>query len=512
MDQLHKRHGAHHHDNVKYGYIVFCASVVYALIIAIANFMYLKKWSSMDRPTNTSIWGRLRRVDLWWFHFGLWLIIVVGVAFFGIEHPIAHYATIAKRLGRLAYSLVPLDVLLVIRPSLLTTSYLEVVALHKWISRLIIVASFAHGLGYLVKWLLEGTFWSKFFKIDNLLGTAVLLPSIGLFVISMRPFRERLYRFFYLWHNFVIILFIVPMFWHARPGVFDFIFLLLVMLAFQIYKRLSGVYGVNNIKIVDQNSSSLQVLKVPKPLNYPTTWAPGAHLRLSHPMTNAKYWLFPSHPFTIASASDNRTLDLVVRKGFKFQVFSSLSYTLSSPSPSLPNLFFETARKVVILCGGSGISLGAPVFRELRRRSSAQAQLIWCVNNKDDTFVLGELGVSSLTEVYVTGNSTYPAGPSSLYHEQVDSLLNNQELVELQNLDQELLQSTQNDDQASKIDEVHLHNSGRPNLDEIFSDLISPDMNSNNWIVVCGPLTMIKEAKEWGRTNNVMVFHEHYGF
>lgn len=466
----------------------------------------------MDRPTNSSIWGRLRRVDLWWFHVGLWLAIVLGLAFFGIEHPIAHYATIAKRLGRLAYCLVPLDVLLVLRPSLLTTSYLEVVTLHKWISRLIIITSFAHGLGYVVKWFLEGTFWSKFFKIDNFLGAAVLLPSIGLLIISMRPIRERIYRFFYLWHNVIVFLFLVPMFWHARPGVLDFIFLLVVMLAFQIYQRLSGIYAVQNIQIVDQSSSTLQVLKIAKPFNYPSAWAPGSHLRLSYPISAAKYWLFPSHPYTIASASDNRTLDLIIRKGYNFQVYSSLSYSLSAPSASIPTLFFETAKKVVILCGGSGISLGAPVFRELRRRSSIQSQLIWCVSNSNDTFVLGELGLSSLTEVYVTGDSAFVNGPTTQLSEQIDSLLDNQELVELQNLDQELLVSSQNESPSSKMDEVHLHNTGRPNLDEIFSDLVSSGPDSNNWIVVCGPLTMIKEAKQWGLANKVLVFHEYYGF
>lgn len=512
MDQLDKRHGAHHHDNVKYGYIIFCASVFYALIIAIANFMFFKRWNSMDRPTHTSIWGRLRRVELWWFHVALWLLIVLGLAFFGVEHPIAHYVTIAKRLGRLAYCLVPLDVLLVLRPSLLTTSYLEVVTLHKWISRLIIVTSLAHGMGYLVKWFIEGTFWTKFSKIDNLLGAVVLLPSIGLLIVSMRPIREIIYRFFYLWHNVVVFLFLVPMIWHARPGVLDFIFLLVVMLAFQIYHRLSGVYGVKNIQIVDQSSSTLQVLKIPKPFNYPTAWAAGAHLRLSHPISDAKYWLYPSHPYTIASASDNRSLDLVVRKGHNFQVFSSLSYTLSAPSASLPNLFFETAKKVVILCGGSGISLGAPVFRELRRRSSIQSQLVWCVSNKNDIFVLAEVGLSSLTEVYVTGDSAFVDESAIQLSEQVDSLLNNQELIELQNLDQELVITSQNDDQPSKMDEVHLHNTGRPNMDEIFSDLVLSGLDSNNWIVVCGPPKMIKEAKQWGLANKVLVFHEHYGF
>lgn len=512
MDQLQKRHGAHHHDNVKYGYVIFCVSVLYALIIAFSNFMFMKRWNKRDSPPHSSIWGRLRSVERWWIHIVLWVAIIVGLTFFNIKEPIEQSLTIIKRLGRLAFCIVPLDVLLVIRPSLLTNSYLELITLHKWFSRVIIATSFAHGLGFCVKWILQGVFWSKVLAVKNFLGVLTIVPALALLVISARPVRERMYRLFYVWHNVVVVLFLVPMFWHARPGVSDFILLLVVMLAFQLYQKLSSVHAVGSIQIVDHGSSSLQMLRIQKPTYFPSTWLAGSHVRLSYPMSDVKYWLFSSHPYTIASIPEDRTIDLVVRKGLQFQVFSSLSYSLSNPHVSLPSLFFETAQNVVILCGGSGISLGAPLLRELQTRSNRSAKLVWCISNKNDLFVLNELNITLSVEVYVT-REVDRNELGKHFDEQADSLLTNDEAFEMRTLDQDLINSSadQADKLASSKEKIDLR-FGRPDLNSIFTNLVSTESSGNHWVIACGPQAMIDEASQWSRSQGVLFFSEHYGF
>lgn len=510
---LQTRHGAHHHDNLKYGYLLFCISVVYALLVALLEYFHLRRWSVSERHSSSSMWQSLRPQEKWWLHILVWLILVIVTAFFGLHDPIEHYLTIAKRLGRLAYSIIPLDMLLVLRPSLITHSYLELVTLHKWFLRLIIAAVLFHGAGFCLKWAMEGTFWSKASKLDNLLGEACLLAALVLSIISVRAIRQKIYRVFYVWHNVVVLLFLVPMYWHARPGVADFILVLVVMLGFQIYQRLSNVYGISNISIIELALSSLQVLKIQKPVNYPTEWVAGSHIRLSYPMTNYKYWLFPSHPYTIFSQRDDRAIELVVQKTSNFQVHSSLPYSISGPSVGLPIPFYETAKKVVILCGGSGISLGAPLFRELLTRAQSTCKLVWCVSNKSDTFVLNELRISEIVDVYIT--RTTPAtdeNSSSQLEDQSDSLLDYNEGVELRPLNMALDNIPQNDEQDPFSKDSKQIRYGRPDLNEIFSDLASPGANGNNWVVVCGPQSMIKAAKAWGNANKVLVFSEYYGF
>lgn len=510
--ELLARHGAHHHDNLKYGYILFCVSVGYSLLVALLEFLHVKRWSTSQSHPHNSLWQKLRPQNKWWLHILIWFAIVVAITFIGIHKPIENYATIAKRLGRLAYSLVPLDVCLVIRPSLLTNSYLELVTLHKWFLRLIILMVFFHGIGFCVKWLLEGTFWSKAAKLDNLLGELALCTALILSIISVRPIRTRIYRIFYAWHNFVVLLFLVPIYWHARPGVTDFILLLVAMLIFQFYQKVSGVYSVSNMTIIGLDSSSLQVLKLPKPINYPAHWLAGSHIRLSYPMTDYKYWLFPSHPYTIASNRDDPSIDLVVHKTSRFRVYSSSTYTLSGPSSGLPIPFYESAKKVVILCGGSGISLGAPLFRDLATRSPSSSKLVWCTSNLRDTFVLNELGLSQLAEVYITRGKNSKADNSGVPNEQSDSLLGNNEEIELRPLSGGLESSSDKAEQVHLFEKQENINYGRPDLDSIFSCLDSSEANDNNWIIVCGPESMINEATSWGKAKNVLVFSEYYGF
>lgn len=500
MDELLKRHGAHHNDNIKYGYIIFCVSVLYAVTLAIANYMFFKRWTSSGEIPHRSIWAKIRSTEKWMLNLLLWIIIVLILAFWKVHNPIEHFLVIVKRLGRLAFCLVPIDVLLVIRPSLITNSYLELITLHKWFLRLIIAMSALHGFGFLVKWIIEGTFWSKTTSLYNFLGVGLLALALGLVIISLQPIRKRFYAIFYLWHNVVVFLFIVPMFWHARPGVSDFILLISFMLAFQIIQKISSVYKIGTISIIDDTSSSLQVLRIQKPSNYPVTWCAGAHIRLSNPMTDIKFWVFPSHPYTIASLLEDRTMDLVVRKGLRFQVSPSINYSVSKPTDSLSYQFYETAQEVVILCGGSGISLGASVFRELLIRSSFNVRLVWCITCEEDVFVLKQLGISNQAEIYVTRSRNVD--------EQEDSLLQNDLLLELQTLNPISADSSAKENSKHKKEKF---NFGRPNLDEIFSHLVSSGPNFNNWIVACGPQTMIKEAKLWGH-NKVLVFSEYYGF
>ncbi|RKP30818.1 hypothetical protein METBISCDRAFT_15415 [Metschnikowia bicuspidata] len=497
-----KRHVAHHNDNIKYGYIVFGMSAVYALVLAVANGMYDNCWGAAGTPPRGSLWAALRSVKRWWIHVLVWVVAVAVLAFFHVEEPAEHYLTIAKRVGRLLYLLVPLDVFLAMRPSLLINSYLELVTLHKWLLRLIITCCAVHATGFCVKWALAGVFWDKVLSIKNVLGVAMLLPALGLAVVSIRPVRRRAYRVFYLWHNVVIFLLLVPTYWHARPGVSDFILLLVAVLAFQAYQRLSKIYTIDQIRIVDNPGSSLQVLKLPKPPRYPT-WHPGAHVRLSYPMKDPRFWLFPSHPYTVFSHAEDASLDLVVRKGLLFQVYSSLSYTLSGPSSALPPLFYETAKNVVVLCGGSGISLGAPLHRDMLIRAPGCSKLVWCVTHENDTFVLNDLGFADSLDIYVTRAPTERDVFKTLQHEQSDTLLHNDELHELHSL--ELVGSSVKEERVQE----NQFKQGRPRFDEIFAGLVSSE---NSWIVVCGPAAMIKEATRWSDVHNVLVFSEHYCF
>lgn len=505
---IHVRHAGHHHTaNIKYGYITLGISIVFAIIIVVSNHLYLHNWHRDGKPSKSSLWRRIGQAPVW-IHIVLWSAIVLGLTVFKIENFSENYGMVVKRLGRVGYALVPLDFLLAIRPSLLGGSYLDYIPLHKWLLRLILVVVVLHGGGFFVKWLMEGEFWNKTFQWANLMGVIVAGLALVLAVVSMGPLRRRMYAIFYVIHNVAVLMFLVLIGLHARPGVLDFVILLLAMLAFQVYQRLALVHAVPKMTIVDKDSASLRLLRLTKPESFPTHWHAGSHIRLGYPRSSFRFWLFPSHPYTLSSLPADSTLDLVVKKGFRFQVYSSLDYTVSSPFRSIPPPCFSTAENVNIFCGGSGISLGVPILRYFKHSSSAKVNLFWCISNKDDAYILEELKISHRIDVYVTGHGRTIFLDSQ--SEEDNSLLNQTNEIELESLHADAASNPFDDTHAIKDHLDVVFHKGRPVLDDIFGSFMETAEPANKWIIACGPQSLINDARKWSRAHDVQVFTELY--
>lgn len=485
------RHGANHTRNIKYGYIVFGLSVVYAILFVVARLFEVRQWSkSGKRPRST--WARVAHLPVW-FHTGIWLAVTLGLTFTSVS-PLSESSVVIKRMGRLAFCLVPLDLVLALRPSVLGASYVELLGIHKWLLRLIVGISLIHGIGFLVKWIAEGTL-VKATKWANFAGVLVAIVLTILLVISVRPLRRKFYAYFYMWHNISVAVFVVLMYWHARPGVTDFIAVAVFLVAVQTMLRVYYSYSIPAISIVDKSLATLRVLRLNKPILYPT-WTPGSHLRLGLALTDWRSWVFPSHPFTICLDFELATVDLVVKKGLRFEVFLSLKYRVSAPFTTVPQPWFSTATNVHIVCGGSGISLGIPLHRYFGRKSTALSTLHWCVSNDADTFILQELAPDEDVEVYITGNGVD-------FVEEADDprtgLLDDD--IELEPLDPF----------ADQPQLTHFHR-GRPNFEAILSSLSETSEMANKLLVVCGPPSLVQEVTAWGNARNIAVFSEIYNF
>ena len=513
--ELGARHEGHHHRaNIKYGYIAFGISLVFAFTLAVSNFVYLRKWLKKGWPDRSSVWARLGSPQPVWLQITLWLIVVSILSFLNIHDLKASYTTIIKRVGRLGFYLVPFDILLAVRPSLMATSYLEYISYHKWFLRLILFLISVHSVGYFVKWISTGDTWRKSTKPLNFLGVIVFFLGLALAVISLKPIRSRAYRLFYSVHNITIAAFLTLIFWHARPGVTDAIILSVCLIAFQITQRIRMSHQVPRIVVSDNNEANLRHLRLPKPSGFPSQWSPGAHIRLSCSLVDARSWLFPSHPYTIVSLPSDDYLDLIVKKENRFQIEALRSYTISSPFASLPPPFFHTAERVVILCGGSGISLGLPLLRFLKSNASIHSALHWAVSERRDAFVLDTIGLTHEVNVHVTRDSSFELQGSDAYQPH-KALLSDGEQIELKTLGRcsdDLPEPNYEQTDGPKSRSRIIFHTGRPSPDTIFASLLGEAEKVNCWIVVCGPDSMIVNATNWGKDNGVQVFLEHYGF
>lgn len=477
----HPRHEGHLHTvNVKYGYAVFLLSLVHVAVLVIVP--RLGNWATKSP----------RKSLPWIPQIVIWAILLAILGTWNIHEWLEHFSVSIKRFGRLAYCLLPVDILLAYKywPF---ENYLQNLNLHKWMSRIIVVCSLIHGVGFLVKWLVEGTFFHHVFEVDNLLGVVVFAAAAGLLVVSVAAFRRQSYRLFYVSHNITIGLFVVLILFHARPSATLFVAICALLLAILVFIKFQ-TYTATPVSLREVPNSSLVLVSFPWPHQTSPFFQPGSHVRINHSNRSWKSWVFASHPFTAATLPEtSETLDLVVKKS-TFTFAKDTQYNLSSPYTSL---FFNDNlvsrfEHTVIVCGGSGISLAIPVFKYLVTK--LDVTMIWCTRSSADLFVLRHYSLLDNVQVYITGSEPVSVEDESEGH----GLM--QETIELENLEE-----TSKNSEATKGPELVR---GRPDLNKVLAGLeTAPD---SSCVISCGPRSLVRDCENWCRKHKVESITEIY--
>lgn len=472
---LDPRHEGHHHTaNIKYGYIVFLLSLVH-----LAALIVIPKLPKYRHSLSTrSYW--LPQIVGWSI-----LLAVLGVA--NIDEWLENWLLAIKRFGRLGFCLLPFDIVLAYKywP---VENYLNNLSLHKWLSRIIVACCSIHGVGYLVKWILNGSFIHHVFKWDNLLGIIVFAAALLLVAVSVRYLRRQNYQLFYLVHNVTIGLFVVLIFFHARPPVTLFVSICGLLLAILVFIKFQ-TFNSTPSSLIEVPNSSFALVSFPWMDQNLTNFTPGCHVRLNYSNRNWKSWVFASHPFTAVTVPGaSQTLDLIVKSG-AFTLAKDVSYNLSSPYSSLKfddNLVakFDTA---IIVCGGSGISMGIPVYKYLTKK--LDVSLIWVTRSKADLFLLRHYSLLDQVEVYVTGTDAELTEADGEGH----GLM--QETIELQDLEES----------ETKLANIR---QGRPDLSVALASLTNS--SKSGCVISCGPSSLVADCELWCRQNGVASYNEVY--
>lgn len=475
------RHAGHHHTiNIKYGYIVLLLSALTLASITILNRI-LKLCCIRPGFSKNGVFS------VFYVILFSWITIVLVITPYGIHLP-EQYSTMVKRLGRICYALIPLDLALAIRPNWLTPDYLQLVDLHKWLSRITVISGILHGIGYLAKFIRGGRL-TELFQFQNFLGLLIFFPFCVLGVISLKIFREKNYRWFYLVHQITMTSFLVLIVFHARPNVtllFLFTMVLLVLHVSALFfacrnNKYKFWHAVGPPEVIAPENASLGVVRISRE-SFPY-WIGGAHIRLS--CHNGSFWrnvLYPSHPFTIASITEDDSIDLVIK------YFSHFNWSngciLLGPYPSLDLSFYVAPKDSIIICGGSGISYGLPVYRSMTQNGS-NVRLIWCTRNREDLFVLHTLQFSGNAEVYLTGGAFKRANVD----EEADGMLGN---FNYEDVPMSSLPSSSENNVENKSQEKFVRVSeGRPNIDLILRDFSEETRSLDKYVIACGPESLV---------------------
>lgn len=498
--ELVKRHSPLHKVNIKYGYIIFGLSILFILIRTGSIWFYQRAWRRSGRSTS------LLKITSFPLPLTISLIALM-VALLMIIKP--HYEKITvsiKRLGRLSYALIPLDIFLAAHPAWISIdNYLNTIQLHKWISRLIIFLILVHSIGFLVYYIDVGKF-NKVFKVVNLIGVLVFFDSI-IMALFWKKVRDFNYRFFYINHNIFVFLLVVLIYFHARPGVSFFFIINIILLSANIIRRYLHAKDITMTEIIENPGSDLRIVKFPKTL-LPENYLPGCHIRIGFSKWSPLFVLLASHPYTVATTFENRDLlsSLIIKKTkFKLEPFETYSIQTNFKS-SLSENFFNTVNNLTIVCGGSGISLGLGLFEYFKRSIIADGRdiklkFIWITRHEEDTFILDELNIQGC-DVFISNRTTDTLTTDD------DPIDNNDiPLTELSNNSEDSLNSYE----QKFTNTVILGKS--PNLKAIIAKNSSRTFDyANKWVVACGPVSLNADCQEIAKEQKCRFFSEEYSF
>lgn len=519
---LEKRHGSTHFANIQYGYYVLGISVLYLV------FLILLRRVVSSRPTKRSdskvrkLLSSLSSMTPVTHIAIIWILVLIP--FYHHYSLISNATVYMKRLGRLSYVLLTLNLILNLRPNWLmhpNYTYTDFIPLHKWLSRTIVMVASVHGILFLVWWAVnkEKSVSAQLAKPKNALGLVLMVEIALLLLFSLKPFRRLNYNLFYVTHNIFTINLILLTAIHARPGITTpYLIINALILAIQAFFKTFYARRIDVLeKITDYRNTNLVGVQLPRSA-LPEYFEPGCHIRISpFRRINPLYWLLPSHPFTVASLPSDDKINLIIaenRHPRSFRLELGAGYTvINQYNPAIPRTCLSNAQRVTVVCGGSGISFGLPLYRYFKEVHPVDyLQFVWLVRDKHQLKVLedatGNLDGSSDFHIFITKN------PDSMEQEQQEELPDLE--FELESFNREELDENgalrpgANSSANPKIATASINVGRRINWASDLSHFVDNSMLDNTWLLACGPETLIESGREYAADNGINFASEVY--
>lgn len=524
-DSLSKRHGSTHFANIQYGYYVLGISALYFV------FLMLMRKAFPSKPTKSSdsafkrLFYRLYAIDPV-THLCILLILLL-IPFYH-HYSLSHHATVyIKRLGRLSYILLTLNLILNLRPNWLLYrdyTYTDFIPLHKWLSRIIVLIGSVHGILFFVWWAItpEKSIITQLKKVKNFVGLIIFIETGLLIIFSLGPVRRMNYNLFFVMHNIFTLSLIFLTAIHARPGVgIPYLVINVAILAVQMISKIVFARSTDLLeKYTDYRNTNLVAVQLPRAA-LPETFEAGCHIRISpYRRINPLYWLFPSHPFTVASIPSDSKVDLIIAenkhpRSFKLEL--GARYTVVSIyNPAIPKSCLESATRVSIVCGGSGISFGLPLYRYFKEVHPVDhLQFIWLTRDRYQLKVLENLLRDSPFDGSADFNIFITRGSDSLEQEQAEQEDADLEF-ELESFTQEeldengALMNETTGSPGTKIKAASVNVGRRINWAVDLSNFVDPSVANTTWLLTCGPEGLVNNGRQYASDNGINFASEIY--
>ena len=516
---MQKRHGKNHFANINYGYILFFVSVAYVVFLILLRRIIKSYPSNKNRTFFGELWKRLYTIDP---ALHLLILFIPLMATFYYHYSIfSQTAVYIMRLGRLSYVLLSLNLFLNLRPNIFFRDkyvYTDFIPFHKWLSRLIVIFGLLHGVFFVIRWAInpKTDLDAKLSNKYNFAGVVIAGISIILIIASMNVARRSAYNLFYIIHNITLFAFVFITPYHARPSVkTPYLFVNSVLIAIQVINKIVFTSRASLIdKIEDRKNTNLVVLKFPRKA-LPDFFNPSSHIRLSaYRKLNPLYWILPSHPYTLATLPSDEIVELIVNEHTvpqfntsSFVVELGYSYTIQNPhNPSVPDVCLQNANRIAIVCGGSGIAFGLPLFRFFKSmKNISYLRLVWLTKNssqlsiitKSDSFraLISEDGKIDNLDIYLTNKTTAPTSSGT------EGTENDIELEDFE------LNTAEDLTEYKKL--CNITEGERMDWTTELSSLVEED-TSKTWLLACGPEGLVTDGKYYANANGIHFASEVY--
>ncbi|TEB36637.1 hypothetical protein FA13DRAFT_1762022 [Coprinellus micaceus] len=304
--------------------------------------------------------------------------------------------------------------------SLLGYGYEALNYIHRYVGRVIVLASNIHSLYYIYKWTANGTFLAKLAIPKFFWGFVFLIAMDVMFVFSIEYFRRKTYQLFFWSHTIGTIAMIPGGILHypvIRPYMITCAVLYGVDRLLRAFKSSITTATLTNLPKMDMAYIEVPTIK--------SGWRAGQHVRLR--VLSSGMGLFgwtESHPFTIASASGaNDGLVLLCKKaGDWTSKLVDLAKELDGQSSEGQGqgkvkvwiegpfggsrMVFTGFSAAVLVVGGSGITFGLSMMEGVLAKDRngesrlRYLELVWLVQDPESILPLLPLFQSLITVNY----------------------------------------------------------------------------------------------------------------
>lgn len=354
----------------RYGIYTFLIGIVLLAIIPIRNLVIL------HRP---------HRV---WPYRIVWTSVLFLAILLEVNNDLMF---LVKRLGRVSVALMPVVYFLSLKPTPLpNTLYLQMLPIHKYLSRVLVILATAHGMLYGFIFLKSGNLLLKLSTAPNQCGVVALVLFLLVATTSISNARHFNYRLFYGLHYFSSWATMGLVWAHSAPPATAYMAMCASILVVQSIIRMSQTSVVR--LPIQSITDNLFFIRLEGPVD---SWPIAGHVRLSVPLIPWG-WLSSSHPYTIATLPDDGEMSLVIRRT-RFVPNIQKTYALTGPYDSLTCRFVHAIKanrihRALLVIGGSAIAFGSPLLRYLKILG-IPTRLLWAVRDPREARILSMLHV-----------------------------------------------------------------------------------------------------------------------